>query len=52
MSGLSLLPAILCDILGRDMEAGLLPDDLGLVGGLAADVSYRNAKRYFGFGRA
>ncbi len=40
---------LLCDILGREMEGGLLPDDRDLVGGLVRDVCRLNAKRYFGF---
>lgn len=40
---------LLCNILGRDMQRGLVPDDPGLVGDLVADISYRNAKAYFGF---
>ena len=40
---------LLCNILGRDMQRGLIPDDVELVGGLVADISYRNAKDYFGF---
>jgi len=40
---------LICDILGREMEQGLLPDDFGLVGGLVKDVCYNNAKRYFEF---
>ncbi len=40
---------ILCNILGNDMAAGLLPDDPELVGRLVEDVSYNNAARYFGF---
>jgi len=40
---------LLCNILGRDMQRGLVPDDLALVGGLVADISYRNARDYFGF---
>jgi hypothetical protein len=27
----------------------LVPDDAEMVGGLAADISYRNARRFFGF---
>jgi len=38
---------ILCNILGSDMQRGILPKDFELVGNLAADVSYRNAKSYF-----
>ena len=40
---------LLCNILGSDMERGLLPNDLALVGGMAADISYYNARKYFGF---
>ncbi len=40
---------ILCNLLGRDMEAGLMPMDFGLVGGMVRDIAYRNAARYFGF---
>jgi glucuronate isomerase len=40
---------LMCDILGKEMEQGLLPDDFGLVGGLIRDVCYYNAKRYFDF---
>jgi glucuronate isomerase len=43
---------LLCNILGRDMQRGLIPDDPDLVGGLVADISYRNAKAYFGFDAA
>jgi glucuronate isomerase len=40
----------LCGLLGREMKAGLIPDDLELVGNLVRDVCYRNAARYFDFG--
>ncbi len=40
---------VLCNMLGADMEAGLLPADMGLVGGIVRDISSRNAARYFGF---
>jgi glucuronate isomerase len=40
---------LLCNILGSDMQRGLVPDDIELVGALAADISYRNARDYFGF---
>ena len=43
---------ILCNLLGDEMEQGLLPRDLGLVGGMVADVCYRNAAAYFDFGLA
>ena len=40
---------ILCRVLGRDMAQGLVPDDMEMVGSMAADIFYRNAKQYFNF---
>ena len=40
---------VLCDLLGREMASGELPDDLELIGNLVTDISYRNAKEYFNF---
>jgi glucuronate isomerase len=40
---------ILCNLLGEEMEQGLLPDDIGLVGKMVQDICYYNAKRYFNF---
>ena len=40
---------ILCNMLGDDMENGLIPEDRELVGGLVRDVCYGNAAKYFGF---
>ncbi len=40
---------ILCNILGSDMEKGLVPKDFKLVGGMISDICYNNAMRYFGF---
>jgi glucuronate isomerase len=40
---------LLCDILGRDMERGRLPDDIELIGAMVKDICYFNAKRYFAF---
>lgn len=40
---------ILCNLLGSEMERGLLPRDMELVGGLVSDICYHNAVRYFGF---
>lgn len=40
---------VLCNVLGADMAAGLLPRDFDLVGALVEDVSCRNAATYFGF---
>lgn len=40
---------LLCDILGRDMAGGLLPEDFDLVGGMVKNICYYNAANYFGF---
>jgi glucuronate isomerase len=40
---------ILCNLLGTEMEQGLLPADFDLIGPMVQDVSYHNAARYFGF---
>ncbi|MBN1523710.1 MAG: glucuronate isomerase [Spirochaetales bacterium] len=40
---------LLCNILGNDVEKGLLPNDMGMIGKMVADISYNNAKNYFGF---
>jgi glucuronate isomerase len=40
---------LLCTLLGAEVERGLLPRDLGLVGSMVADLCYGNAARYFGF---
>ena len=37
---------ILCDIIGREIECGDIPDDDALLGRFIQDVSYRNAKQY------
>lgn len=39
---------LLCQILGQDIEKGLIPRDFDLVGGMVADICYRNARDYFG----
>lgn len=39
---------LLCNLLGDDMEKGLLPHDLELVGNMVRDISFRNAQSYFG----
>jgi glucuronate isomerase len=38
---------ILCNILGNDVEAGLLPNDLDLLGKIVENISFNNAKNYF-----
>ncbi len=40
---------LVCRMLGEDVRRGLLPDDKELLGKLVADVSFRNARDYFGF---
>jgi len=40
---------ILSNLVGADMEKGELPGDFELTGKLVADVSYFNARNYFGF---
>jgi glucuronate isomerase len=45
---------LVCNLLGEDVRRGLLPDDRGLLGQLVKNVSFFNARDYFGFrlGRA
>ncbi|MHC4425607.1 MAG: glucuronate isomerase [Planctomycetota bacterium] len=38
---------ILCNMLGDDVEAGLLPNDLELLGEMVEDICFNNAKNYF-----
>ncbi len=38
---------ILCNLLGTDVEAGLLPDDMGLLGSMVENICFNNAKGYF-----
>lgn len=40
---------LLCNILGSEIDRGLLPNDLPMVGDLVRDVCFRNARDYFGF---
>jgi len=39
---------ILCNLIGADVEAGLIPSDRTALAGLVADICYRNAEHYFG----
>ncbi|MGH7494753.1 MAG: glucuronate isomerase [bacterium] len=41
---------LLCNILGEEMEKGLIPNDQALVGGMVAGICFNNANEYFGFG--
>lgn len=40
---------LLCQIIGNDVEQGLIPDQWELYAPLVADVSHGNAAKYFGF---
>jgi glucuronate isomerase len=39
---------LLCQILGADVEAGLLPADMRLLEGIVKDICFRNAATFFG----
>ncbi len=39
---------VLCNLVGRDMENGELPDDLELVGTMIRNICYANARQYLG----
>jgi glucuronate isomerase len=41
---------VLCNLLGDEMESGLLPRDEKMIGDLVANVCYQNAANYFDFG--
>jgi glucuronate isomerase len=40
---------VLCNLLGAEMEEGLLPDEIGLIGAMVRNICYGNAADYFGF---
>lgn len=40
---------ILCNLIGSDVESGLLPDDMEWLGKMVEDISYNNAKKFFNF---
>jgi glucuronate isomerase len=40
---------LLCNLIGNDVERGLMPRDRSLLGTLVRDVCFRNAQQYFGF---
>jgi glucuronate isomerase len=40
---------ILCNLLGKDIENGELPNDLEWTGKIVQDICYNNAREYFGF---
>lgn len=40
---------IVCNLFGKDVENGELPNDIDWIGKLVSDICYHNAKRYFEF---
>ena len=40
---------ILCNLLGTEMEQGLLPNEMELIGSMVRDICYGNAASWFGF---
>ena len=38
---------ILCNLLGRDMESGEIPNDRDQVGGMVHNICFSNARDYF-----
>ncbi|MFS4493164.1 glucuronate isomerase [Maribacter sp. 2308TA10-17] len=40
---------ILCNLLGKDIQNGELPNDMKWIGKLVQDICYNNAKEYFDF---
>jgi glucuronate isomerase len=43
---------VLCNLVGRDVERGELPNDEKLVGGMVRDICFKNAERYLRLGVA
>jgi glucuronate isomerase len=41
---------ILCNLLGRDMENGILPGDLELIGAMVREICFTNARGFFRLG--
>ncbi len=40
---------LLCSMLGKDMESGMVPNDVAMVGAMVQDICYNNARDYFPF---
>jgi glucuronate isomerase len=40
---------VLCNLLGREVAAGELPNDLPLLGAMVREICFGNARAYFGF---
>ena len=43
---------ILCNVLGEEIEKGLIPKDIDQIGKMVEDISYHNARNYFDFWEA
>ena len=41
---------ILCNLIGKDVENGEIPEDMVFLGKMVQDISYNNASSYFDFG--
>ena len=39
---------VLCDLFGKEMEAGLIPADIEMAGPMIRDICYENARRFLG----
>jgi len=39
---------VLCNLIGRDIEDGLIPDSEDLAGPMIRDICYQNARQYLG----
>ncbi|NVO20867.1 MAG: glucuronate isomerase [Bacteroidetes bacterium] len=39
----------LCNMIGKDIENGEIPNDMDWIGNMVADICYRNARNYFNF---
>jgi glucuronate isomerase len=37
---------VLCNLIGREVERGELPDDQPLLGAMIANICYHNARQY------
>ena len=40
---------VLCNLLGKEIESGELPNEMEWIGKMVSDISYNNAKEYFNF---
>ncbi|WP_036381641.1 glucuronate isomerase [Muricauda sp. MAR_2010_75] len=40
---------VLCNMLGNDIKAGLIPNDMKWIGKIVQDITYNNAKEFFQF---